>query len=333
MKIMVFDVPAELGGSSTILKQYYQEAINSKEIEWIFILSTHILKEYENVRILRYPWIKKSWFHRLFFDEFIAHKLVKKHQIDEVLSLQNLVIPKIKVKQTLYLHQPLPFIEKKYSITENFKFWIYQNIISEKIFKSIREADKVIIQTSWIRDSAILKANVTKEKFILEQPKIDYGIDKMYSIDNHSEKQFFYPSSALVYKNHLVIVNTCKLLKNKGVTNYRVVFTLSGDENRNAKMLKKIVIEERLPIEFIGYIDRELVYDYYSRSTLIFPSYIETFGLPLLEARLHECPIIASNCSFSHEVLKDYSKATFFDPFSSEELASIMLRFIKKVNN
>ena len=100
--------------------------------------------------------------------------------------------------------------------------------------------------------------------------------------------------------------------------------TLKGDENKHIRMLKRIVVDERLPIDFIGSIDIEAVYDYYSKSILIFPSYIETFGLPLLEARKHESPILASNCAFSHEVLEGYDRVKFFNPFESRELGDLM---------
>lgn len=324
MKIMVFDVPAETGGALTILNQYYCSAIKDKENDWIFIVSTPNLEEADNVKVLNYPWIKKSWLHRLFFDYFIAKRIIENYKIDEVLSLQNTTIPRIKLKQTLYLHQPLPFIEKRYGLTENLKFWLYQNVISKMIFKSIRKADKVIVQTKWIRDAAIKMANEEKEKFILKQPELNISVNRLYTSDENSENLFFYPASGLIYKNHEVIVNACKKLKEKGIKNYKVLFTLKGDENKHIRMLKRIVVDERLPIDFIGSIDIEAVYDYYSKSILIFPSYIETFGLPLLEARKHESPILASNCAFSHEVLEGYDRVKFFNPFESRELGDLM---------
>ena len=89
-------------------------------------------------------------------------------------------------------------------------------------------------------------------------------------------------------------------------------------------MLKQIVLDENLPFEFIGSVGIEIVFEYYSKSVLIFPSYIETFGLPMLEAKMHESPILASDCAFSNEILAGYDKAIFFDPFDSEKLSSLM---------
>lgn len=317
---MVFDVPAESGGALTILKQYYKKAIQDIDHEWIFVVSTPYLVETDNVKIINFPWVKKSWLHRLYFDFFIANKLVRKYQVDEILSLQNLIIPFVKTKQTIYLHQSLPFSNIRFGITENFKFWIYQNLIGKMIINSIKKADKVIVQTKWIMEAALEKTKTNKGKFIHEQPELNVMVKKMYDPSNNTENTFFYPASAAIYKNHEIIVKVCMKLKKNNIENYKVIFTLNGDENKYIKKIKKTVVENKLPIEFIGLIDIDSVYQYYSKSILLFPSYIETFGLPLLEAKKHNAPIITSETPFSHEILDDYDKVKFFNPFNVEEL-------------
>lgn len=329
MRIMVFDVPAESGGALTILKQYYDRAINDKDNQWLFVISTPYLNETENVKVLRYPWIKKSWFHRLYFDKFKAGKIVKKYNVDEVLSLQNVIIQKCKVKQILYLHQPLPFVEKKYKLTENLKFWVYQNLISRMIYKSIKKADRVIVQTRWMKEACLRNVNTENNKFKVEHPKINIEVKNKYTEEIDKNKLFFYPSSALSYKNHKVIIEAAIELKKQNILDYRVVFTLNGNENKDIKQLYRIAKLNNLPIDFIGKIGIEKVYDYYSKSILIFPSYIETFGLPMLEAKLYECPIIASDCAFSHEILDGYEKACFFDAIDFYALSKKMKSIIE----
>jgi len=324
MKIIVFDVAAEYGGALTILKQYYDLAVKDKENHWTFVISNSSLIEADNVKILSYTWVKKSWLHRLYFDRFVAQKIVEQFQADEVLSLQNLVVRGIKVKQTLYLHQPLPFVEKRYRITEDFMAWVYQNIMSRMIFNSVRKADCVIVQTNWMKEACIQKTKVDPSKFKVIHPLVAIAIKKSYQQENEANKLFFYPASAIPYKNHSIIVEVAKLLKQKGINNYRVVLTLEGHENRAVKKMVHEVEAENLPIEFIGKITIDEVYEYYSKSILIFPSYIETFGLPMLEAKMHGSPILASDCAFSHEILDGYDKAKFFDPFQCEELAHEM---------
>jgi len=328
MKIMVFDVPAESGGALNILNQYYYAAVKDTENEWLFVISTPKLKKTKSINILSFPWVKKSWLHRIYFDKFIAKKIVVENNIDEILSLQNVVISGVTIKQTLYLHQPLPFTEKKFNITENFRLWLYQNIVSRMIYDSIQRADKVIVQTQWMKNAILKKVNVSKDKIVIEQPELNLEVKKYYKQENDNYKLFFYPASALKYKNHKVIVEAVHLLVIEGFNNFQVVFTLNGNEDRHIKKLYQIVQEEKLPIRFIGPRGLEDVYNYYSKSVLIFPSYIETFGLPLLEAKMHNSPILASDCAFSHEVLCDYSDVTFFNPFNSVQLSILIKQHI-----
>lgn len=321
---MVFDVPAESGGALTILKEFYLKTKSNKDVNWIFVISNPIFEEMDHIKVLRFPWIKKSWLHRLYFDHFVAHKIVKKYEADEIISLQNVIVPKVRVPQILYVHQPLPFSKKRYKITENLMFWVYQNLIGKKIFNSIRKANRVIVQTNWMKDACIEKVKTNPDKIIVQASEIKLGIKEYFKSTEISMRTFFYPVKGYVYKNHKIIIDAALLLKNRGINNYKVIFTLKGNENKHIINLYNIVVENKLPIQFIGEIPLEQVQEYYSKSVLIFPSYIESFGLPMLEARLHRSPVLASDCPFSHEILDGYENVKFFNETDSELLANYM---------
>jgi len=329
---MVFDVPAESGGALSILNDFYQEVVENDDenINWIFVLSKPNYRETKNIKVLNFPWVKKSWFHRLYFDNFISPKLVKKYNIDKIFSLQNLIIPRTEVDQILYVHQLLPFSGYKFNIKENFKFWIYQNLISRKIYKSIKKAKKVIVQTKWMKDASIEKTNIERNKIEVIRPEINSTIRDTFNISKNKKNIFFYPAGASYYKNHRLIVEVSKLLKDKNINNYKVIFTLDGNENEHIKGLVGKVRKFDLPIEFKGRLERKKVFNLYTKSYLLFPSYIETFGLPMLEAKLHKTIIFASDKPFSHEILDNYENAYFFDPFSAEDL---MINMEKLINN
>ncbi|QGQ48271.1 glycosyltransferase [Metabacillus sediminilitoris] len=326
MNIMVFNVPAESVGALSILNEFYDDTkyCKDKSINWFFVLSKPNLKETDNIKVLRFPWLKKSWFHRLYFDNIIAPKLIKKYKIDKVVSFQNVIIPHTNVNQTLYVHNCLPFINYKFTLKEDRLLWIYQNIISKKIIKSIKEADKVIVQTKWMKEACIERTYVKGDKISVMPPKINLDIKHFFEPNKKSLSTFFYPASEFVYKNHELIVNACKKLKDENITDFKVIFTLVGDENDHIIKLYREVKQHQLPIEFVGSLSREKVFDLYTKSILVFPSYIETFGLPLLEARMHRTPILASDCSFSREVLEDYSDVNYFDPFNSNNLEYLL---------
>ena len=68
----------------------------------------------------------------------------------------------------------------------------------------------------------------------------------------------------------------------------------------------------------------------YTDSILLFPSYVESFGLPLLEAKMTGTPIVASDCPFSKEILKNYNKKVFFNPDDYTDMGKKILEIIKK---
>jgi glycosyltransferase involved in cell wall biosynthesis len=331
MNIMVFDVPAESGGALSVLNDFYNEVEKSedKSINWTFVLSTPKLKSTANIKVLQFPWVKKSWVHRFYFDQVIAPKLVKQYQVDKVFSLQNVTIPRVSCEQFLYMHQPLPFVDYKFSFKENKLFWVYQNIIGRSIINSIKKAKRVIVQTEWMKKACIEKTRIESNKIEVIAPIINVKTEKYFEPNEKALSTFFYPASGLEYKNHQVILDACRELKASTKANYEIIFTLNGNENKHVAKLYRQVQEEKLPIRFEGSKTREEVFDLYTKSILLFPSYIETFGLPMLEAKMHNGIICASDFPFSHEILDGYKNVYFFNPFDLESLFAIMDDFLQ----
>jgi len=59
---------------------------------------------------------------------------------------------------------------------------------------------------------------------------------------------------------------------------------------------------------------------------LIYPSLVEGFGLPLLEAMSYSCPIIASNQSAIPEVVGN--AGILIDPYNANEIAGAMQKLL-----
>lgn len=323
-KILVFNVAAELGGALTILQSFYSFAATyANDIHWFFVISTPDLSENDRVTIFRYPEVKKSWVNRLLFDYFKARKIVKKIAPDVIFSMQNVLIPRVNNTQVLYLHQPIPFTNIKFSLKQSKYHWIYQNLISKLIYRSIKNADRIIVQTKWMAESAAKKTGEDIGKFRIippDAPKINTNLP--YDVIG-ARNTFFYPVSFIGYKNHELIINAVKILEDRGVTNFQVLFT--GDYNEAEGI--NLDCSSRY-IRLIGRLSYEEVINFLRKTTLIFPSKLETYGLPLLEARLSKAFVLAGDTPFSHEILDGYCNAGFFNLEDPEELALKMQNII-----
>jgi glycosyltransferase involved in cell wall biosynthesis len=325
MRILVVDVAADSGGALTILNQYYGIFSADTKNEYIFCVSVAPVAPAGNISVERFPWVKKSWFHRLWFDYVVCRRIIKKYRADRIISLQNTLVPAVRLPQTLYLHQPLPFCTYKFSFFENKKFWIYQNIIGRLIKKSVRKAEKIIVQTEWMRQALVEQCGVAEGKIEKLPPAVSVDVECRFDGD-HWQRLFFYPASNLSYKNHKVIFQAVLLLKQQGITDFQVVFTLTP--STLPKDCAALYEELRDIIQLAGNMSHSRVMALYGSSVLLFPSYIETYGLPLLEASACKSPIIASDTPFSREILADYEYVDFFDAFSAEALKNLMQKYL-----
>ena len=325
-RILVYDIAAESGGALSILSDFYQYVTKfEKDTEWCFVVSKAELPKANNAIVIKCPEIKKSWIHRVIFDIFTAPKIVKKFSPDVVFSMQNIVLLGIKQRQVLYMHQSIPFSEIRFVFRESKKLWVIQNILSRLIVYSICKADHVVVQTNWIADSAAKMAKVDREKISVilpSLPSIDTSVEYKENMARHV---FLYPVSAVGYKNHSLIVSAVQLLIQRGITDFKVIFTATYDE------LSAIGINDICDsIQCIGAQPRNKVLDMLHQSTLLFPSRLETLGIPLLEGKMCKTFILSADMLFAHDILGGYPNVDYFDVYDPEELADKMQAIILK---
>lgn len=332
MKILVYDIAAEDGGGLFVLKNFYEQVRARKEeqIEWIFMTSFPLLEEIDSIKVMTYKWIKRSWLHRIFFENFILPGIVKEIQPDLVLSLQNMPIMHCNAKQMVYLHQSLQYCPKKFSFfkDEERSLAIRQRIICNMYKYGLKKAEHIFVQTQWIKDATKEWIDFPEEKITVVPVALGESPISITPYVGYGKNVFFYPARAEIYKNHEVIIQACRLLEEEGIRNYEVIFTVKPEDNSYVMWLQKEA--KGLPIKFIGQTEYDGVWEYYLKSVLIFPSYLETCGLPLLEAKIAGSIILTSDMPFSHEALEDYENAQYFSYDNPDMLASMMKRIVKK---
>lgn len=330
MHILVYDVAASTSGALSVLEDLYREVaeLEDKSVQWTFVVSIPKLEETENIKVIRKPWVKKSWFHRLLFEYFGIQKVIKKIKPDKVVSMQNLTVPRCKLPQVLYVHLPFVFTDYKFSLKESKVLWIYQNILSRAVYRSIRRAKKTIVQTEWMKESCKTIANADDSKVVIVQPNVGEKNEKQFELKSENFKRFVYPATPFKYKNHILILQACELLKEEGIEDYEVIFTFTKENGKYASYLFDYAKGKGLNVIFGGSKPRKEIFDLYSKSVMIFPSYVESFGLPLLEARISGSPILAGKMPFCQEILEEYQNVMYYELEDAKTLAEYMKKCI-----
>lgn len=318
MRIVVNDIAASCGGAMTILKQFYDYVKhNDTKNEWVFLLGDKYLEETDRIKIRCFPDVKKSRIKKVLFDCFYGKRVIHSFDPDVVVSLQNIITFGVKKTQILYVHQSIPFQkEKNFSFLkkEERSLAVIQHIVGIFIKASVKRADKVFVQTKWIQKAVAEKCGKKEEDIHLAFPTVETFEPDVSKFDH---TRFFYPTSNQLYKNNDVILRACDELNAMGIHDFLVDLTLP----------EGTIVQKN--IRCVGYLSREQMIDEYQSCALLFPSYIETVGLPLLEARSCNTMILASDTAFAHECLDGYANAKFFAFFDSEELADEMKKIIE----
>lgn len=136
---------------------------------------------------------------------------------------------------------------------------------------------------------------------------------------------FAYVASGEAHKNHATLIEAWRLLAEGGET---PSLALTIDAAPDADLARQIAraVEAGARIRCLGSLAPERVAALYKVSgALIYPSLIESFGLPLVEAREAGLPVLAAE--------RDYVRDTIvpdqtFDPASPRSIARAVLRFL-----
>lgn len=319
MRFVVNDIAAtpDAGGVYSILSDFYFDVLNKDHTnEWIFILAGKFFPESNNVKIIERHDLKANKLKKLFFERLNGRKYINKLKPDVYISLQNIATYGIKAKfQIVYLHQPIPFeTDKKFSFYKKNeqKLAVYQHLIGKFIKKSLSDiTPTIIVQTEWMKKAVIEQTAVDRDKIIIAHPRIDNKTEGKYI---GKGDLFFYPASNYMYKNHSLIYKAINILKENGIKQFKVDFTLNPNQLEYSDDC----------INYIGHVSRDEVMQMYNTHVLIFPSYIESFGLPLIEAAIHSDIILASDTKFSSELLKNYTNVFYYPINDAKKLAKLM---------
>ncbi|MBW0000469.1 MAG: glycosyltransferase family 4 protein [Verrucomicrobia bacterium] len=137
---------------------------------------------------------------------------------------------------------------------------------------------------------------------------------------------FFYPARPWKHKNQQTLLRAFRLYRERAGTDAWRLVLIAGDDQRAAN-LKRLAAELELSdhVDFTGDVNEEQLAGYYrSAAALVFPSYYEGFGIPLLEAMHFGLPIICGRGGSQTEVAG--AAALYVDVDSVEELAGAMRR-------
>lgn len=301
------------GGMLNILHQFLD---NKSEDKVYYVFSSIKLFE-QSENIINVVVNTKGWINRLLWEYRGFRKWFESKNItpDYIISFQNTGIKYKNIPQYIYLQNAIPFVDNKWNIFDREEriLWFYKNIFPIFIKASTDKNSKFIVQTEWMRKIAQKKLNISDKNLQIIRPD-----EKVKSINisniiiDINTTNFFFPATGYKYKNHNLLIDVLLLLKeiNNEVFNRIKIYLTIDCKSSNSSFCKK-VRKHKLHNRFVflGYISINEIYSYYkSCDCLLYPSLIESFGLPLSEAKQFNTAIIAIDLPYVYEASGEYYK-------------------------
>lgn len=334
--IVVSAINLRSGGALSILNDCLDFLGNSYGDSYKIIALVHDKKKIESLNkidFIEFPYSVKSYFLRLFYEYYFFKSLSRKLKPYLWLSLHD-VTPNIEAQiQAVYCHNPSPFYRLKLSevfLDPLFACFVFFYRFLYAI--GINKNHYVIVQQDWLRNRFREMYTLPHDKIIVAYPEISTrkpdGL-KIQKNDKNNSFIFFFPSFPRVFKNFDIICEAAEKLEKLGKANFSILLTIDGTENRYSKKLYEKYSSLRC-LRFIGLLSRTKVFEHLMTcDCLLFPSKLETWGLPITEAKCFSKPILVADLPYAHETVGNYDKVLFFAPESADDLAEKMLRAIQ----
>jgi glycosyltransferase involved in cell wall biosynthesis len=270
--------------------------------------------------------VKPTVGHRLEAERWLAHRVAPE---DLVLCFGNLP-PLFKLRA-----HTVVFVQNLYLINDvslnGFPLRVRLRLAIERLWLSSKmsHVSEFIVQTPTMKRLLDVKTQgkvpVRVLPFVAEPDGYTRSVSQPVA-QKENNCDFVYVASGEPHKNHRRLVEAWCQLAEQGLF---PSLCLTLDETRFAGLCQEVeLVRQRygLKVMNIGGVSHQDVLALYEKAgALIYPSTFESFGLPLIEARQANLPVLASELDFVRDVLDPEQT---FDPESSISIARAVKRFM-----
>ena len=334
--VVISAVNIRKGGTLTVLRDCLRYLSERKDLHVTALVHKRVLCDFPGIDYIEIPWSIEGWGKRLKC-EYVTMKGISEQlqPVDLWLSLHD-TTPNVKAKrQAVYCQTSFPFLkvrlrdfrmDKKIPLFALFTKYAYR--------KNVHRNDYLIVQANWLREGLSRMLRVDRNRFIVAPPRFENPAITDTSAQE-SIPTFLFPASPDCHKNFEVLCEAAKKVERKLGTNvFKVVLTVDGSENRYAAWLRR-KWGKVASIDFHGFMSKEDLYAHYGKaSCLVFPSRVETWGLPISEFKATGKPMLLADQPYAHESAAGAASVSFFDISDPLDLAQKMELVIRrKISN
>ncbi len=203
------------------------------------------------------------------------------------------------------------------------KQWVYARVIKRAARKSVQ----VITGSQFVKDDVAKFTGVNPDKIKVTYEAADAITDAPEPVKALNGKQFImYVGRPTPHKNLERLVEAFELLR---AQHPDLLLVLAGKQDANYRRIEEIVQKANIKnVVFTGFVSEgQLRWLYQNCAAYVFPSLSEGFGLPGLEAMIHDAPVVSSNATCLPEIYGE--AAHYFDPSDVQAMADAISEVLR----
>ncbi|WP_176967687.1 glycosyltransferase [Marinococcus luteus] len=268
------------------------------------------LLEYErswiDVRVTQTP--KKSPAHQWWFERRVLRREMKDH--DVFLSLQNTPLGGIDKPQYCLMHQPIPFSDVRPGELEWKNLLKYKLLMPQVVKRAMPRMNGIFVQTDWMKEAVQKRYDGHPPIHVMRPKPVDMtkhqaplSARQDQSIAQSRGTRLVYVTNQEKYKNNARLIEAVQEYNQQAEHPVDLFLTVEGSDEPG--------------IHYLGKVNYEAMHTLYtSMDALVFPSLMETFGLPIVEARQSGLPVLLADLPYGREH-HNKGKTLLFDPRST----------------
>lgn len=332
--IVVSAVNIRKGGTLTILKSclsFLSSLAQKGEYRVVALVHQKELAYYPGIEYMEMLNTVKSWGRRLWC-EYVTMWRVSL-QLSPVylwLSLHD-TTPRVKAeRQAVYCQTSFPFLKWKWQDARfDYKIVVFALLTRFAYRVNIKHNKYLVVQAEWLRKGFTKMFGLPEDRFIVTPPQKSLPQEKVSGKKTDSVFHFMYAATADCHKNFETLCRAARLLEQEiGTDRFKVTLTLSGHENKYAHWIYT-QWGDLSSLDFAGFMDNQHLYEAYAQADcLVFPSRIETWGLPISEFAVFGKPMLLADLPYAHETAAGHNHVAFFQPNDAITLKEHMKRLL-----
>jgi len=342
VKVLINAVSAKMGGALAYLRNFLPmlASVDAGNEYSVFVHSS-FADEFEalgpNVFIRTSSAAERGTGSRTVFDQWTLRRIAREVGADVIFSTANFGILRPGVPQVTSVRNPVYFCRDYYAhvraVEGRAATW---RVAARRrlVALTCKSSSVVVTPTTAMRDMlldwkavnearcVVINHGFDAERFLAMRPDVDARIEAALE-KKGNEKLLFYPSLYGKHKNFDTLMQGLARVLDRG-GNVRLILTCNIDpaadpyQRRTRAFMSRGAVEKHVTL--LGPVPYSCMPRIYKAAdVVVWPTFAESFGHPLLEAMASMRPIVSSSLAVNREMAR--SAALYFETFSPESFA------------